>query len=68
MTAGEAWKKKDANEKKRKEALDKKRVTLIRITRNKIKNSLKACGVIIRKQEKERKKAVDILQNVGTTA
>jgi hypothetical protein len=29
MTAVEAWAKKEANEKKRKEALDKKRATLV---------------------------------------
>ena len=48
--------------KKRKEALDKKRATLVQITRNKIKNNLKAHGVTIRRRERERKKAVEALQ------
>ena len=62
MTAAEAWAKKEANEKKQKEALDKKRATLVQITRNKIKNNLKACGVIARRRERERKKAIEALQ------
>ena len=62
MTIVEAWAKKEANEKKRKEAIDKKRATLVRITRNKIKNNLKARGVIARRRKRERKKAVEELQ------
>jgi hypothetical protein len=62
LTAEEAWAKKEANAAKRKAILDKKKATLVQITRNKIKNNLKACGVIARRQEKERKKAVEALQ------
>jgi hypothetical protein len=62
LTAEEAWAKKEANAAKRKAILDKKRATLVRITRNKIKNNLKAHGVIARRQERERKKAVEALQ------
>jgi hypothetical protein len=46
LTAEEAWAKKEANEAKRKAILNKKKATLVRITRNKIKNDLKARGVV----------------------
>jgi hypothetical protein len=62
LTAEEAWAKKEANEAKRKAILNKKKATLIRITRNRIKNDLKAHRVIARRQEKERKKAVEALE------
>jgi hypothetical protein len=62
MTAEEAWAKKEANQAKRKAILNKKRATLIRVTRNKIKNDLKARGVIARRRERERKKAVEALE------
>jgi hypothetical protein len=65
MTAEEAWAKRDANERKCKEILSKKRATLVRITRNKIKNNLRACGVVARKHERERKKSVEALQKAG---
>ena len=65
MTAEEAWAKKDANERKHKEILSKKRATLIHITRNKIKNNLRACGVVAQKRERERKKSVEALQKAG---
>jgi hypothetical protein len=61
MTIEEAWAKKDANDKKRKEALDKKRAILVRIIRNKIKNNLKAYRIIARRSERERKKAIEAL-------
>ena len=61
MTAEEAWAKRDTNERKCKEILSKKRATLVRITRNKIKNNLRACGVVARKHERERKKSVEAL-------
>ena len=56
LTAEEAWAKKEANNAKRKEILEKKKVTLVRITKNKIQNDLKACGVLARRSERERKK------------
>ena len=62
MTSEEALAKIKVNKAKRKAILNKKRVTLIRITRNRIKNDLKACGVIARRQERERKKAVEALE------
>jgi hypothetical protein len=62
LTAEEAWAKKEANEAKRKAILNKKKATLVRITRNKIKNDLKARGVVARRQERERKKAVEALE------
>jgi hypothetical protein len=34
----------------------------VRITRNKIKNNLKACGIIARRSKRERKKAVEALR------
>jgi hypothetical protein len=37
----------------------------VRISRNRIKNNLKACGVIARRSEKERKKAVEALEKAG---
>jgi hypothetical protein len=46
LTAEEAWAKKEANAAKHKAIFDKKKATLVRITRNKIKNNLKARGVI----------------------
>jgi hypothetical protein len=65
LTAEEAWAKKEANEAKRKAILNKKKATLIRITRNRIKNDLKARGVVARRQERERKKAVEALEKAG---
>jgi hypothetical protein len=62
LTAEEAWAKKKANEAERKAILNKKKATLIRITRNRIKNDLKARGVIARRQERERKRAVEALE------
>ena len=46
MTAEEAWAKKEANEAKQMAILNKKKATLVRITRNRIKNDLKACGIV----------------------
>jgi hypothetical protein len=65
LTAEEAWAKKEANAAKRKAILEKKKATLIRITRNKIKNDLKARGVLARRSERERKKAVEALEKAG---
>ena len=65
LTAEEAWAKKAANDAKRKAILEKKKATLIRIARNRIKNNLKACGVIARRNERERKKAVEALEKAG---
>jgi hypothetical protein len=62
MTSEEALAKIEVNKAKRKAILDKKRATLIRITRNKIKNNLKARGVVARRQERERKRAVEALE------
>ena len=62
MTREEALAKIEVNQAKRKAILDKKKATLIRITRNKIKNDLKARGVVARRQERERKKAVEALE------
>jgi hypothetical protein len=62
LTAEEAWAKKEANEAKRKAIFNKKKATLVRIARNKIKNNLKARGIAARRQERERKKAVEALQ------
>ena len=62
MTAKEAWAKKEANNAKRKAILDKKRATLVWVTRNKIKNNLKACRVIARRRKRERKKVVEALE------
>ena len=47
-------------EKKEKEDADnaKQRLFIERVAQNKIKNELKACGVVAQKQEKERKKKV----------
>jgi hypothetical protein len=60
LTAEEAWAKKEANNAKRKAILEKKKATLVRITRNMIKNDLKARGVVAR--WRERKKAVEALE------
>ena len=57
----EAWKKKDELAAKRKAELERKKATLRRITRNKIKRELKAQGIATRKQEKERKKKIKAL-------
>jgi len=65
LTAEEAWAKKEANEAKRKAILNKKKATLLRITRNKIKNNLKAREVIAWRSERERKKAVEALEKAG---
>src|SRR5277367_3948134 len=65
LTAEEAWAKKEEKAAKRKAIFDKKKATLVRITRNKIKNNLKARGVIARRQERERKKDVEALQKAG---
>ena len=62
LTAEDAWAKKASNEAKRKAILDKRRATLIRVTRNKIKNAWKTQGIAARKQERERKKRVEALQ------
>jgi hypothetical protein len=62
LTAEEAWAKKEVNEAKRMAIFNKKKATLVRITRNKIKNDLKARGVVARRQERERKKAVEALE------
>jgi hypothetical protein len=62
LTAEDAWAKKAANSAKRKAILDKRRATLIRVTRNKIKNDWKTQGIAARKQERERKKRVEALQ------
>jgi hypothetical protein len=62
LTAEDAWAKKEANRAKRQAILDKRRATLIRITRNKIKNELKTRGVAARKLERERKRQVEALQ------
>jgi hypothetical protein len=61
LTIEDAEAKKEANIIKRKAILDKKKATLIRVTRNRIKSNLKAHGVIARRQERERKKAVEAL-------
>jgi hypothetical protein len=66
FTAEEAWAKKETNNAKRKAILEKKKATLIRITRNKIKNDLKAHGVIAWRSERERKKAVEALKKAGS--
>jgi hypothetical protein len=65
LTAEEAWAKKEANDAKRKAILKKKKATLVRISRNRIKNELKARGVIARRSERERKKAVEALEKAG---
>jgi hypothetical protein len=65
LTAEEAWTKKTANNTKQKAILEKKKATLVRITRNRIKNDLKACGIIARRSERERKKAVEALEKAG---
>jgi len=62
LTAEEAIAKKEANQLKRQAITDKKNATLVRITRNKIKNEYKAHGVTARKLERERKKRVELLQ------
>jgi hypothetical protein len=62
LTAEDAWAKKVANSAKRNAILDKRRATLIRVTRNKIKNDWKTQGIAARKQERERKKRVEALQ------
>jgi len=62
MTSKKALAKIEVNKAKRKAILDKKKATLIRVTRNKIKNDLKARGVIARKQERQKKKAVEALE------
>jgi hypothetical protein len=62
LTAEDAWAKKAANDAKRKALIDKRRATLIRVTRNKIKNDWKTKGIAARKQERERKKKVEALQ------
>jgi hypothetical protein len=62
LTAEDAWAKKEANRAKRQAILNKRRATLIRITRNKIKNELKTRGVAARKLERERKRQVEALQ------
>jgi len=62
LTAEDAWAKKAANTAKRQAVLDKRRATLIRVTRNKIKNDWKTRGIAARKQERERKKTVKALQ------
>jgi len=46
LTTEEAGAKKEANEAKRKAILNKKKATLVQITRNRIKNDLKARGVV----------------------
>jgi hypothetical protein len=53
------------NAAKRKAILKKKKATLVRITRNKIKNGLKARGVIAWRSERERKKALEALEKAG---
>jgi hypothetical protein len=62
MISEEALAKIEVNKAKRKAIQDKKRATLIRITRNKIKNNLKTRGVVARREERERKKAVEALE------
>jgi hypothetical protein len=62
LTTEDAWAKKAANEAKRQAIFAKRRATLIRITRNKIKNELKTRGIAARKLERERKKQVEALQ------
>jgi hypothetical protein len=62
LTAEEAFAKKEANRLKRQAVEDKRNATLVRVTRNKIKNEYKACGVAACKQERERKKQVELLQ------
>jgi hypothetical protein len=54
-TAEDAWAKKAAtsNEAKRKAIVDKRRATLIRVTRNKIKNELKTRGIAAGTREKK---------------
>jgi hypothetical protein len=44
---------------------EKKKATLVWITRNKIKNDLKARGVIAQRSKRERKKAVEALEKAG---
>jgi hypothetical protein len=61
MTVEDAWAKKATNEAKRKAILEKKRQTLIWITRNKIKIQWKTKGIAARWQERERKKAIEAL-------
>ena len=65
LTAEEAWAKKEANDAKRKAILKKRKTTLIQISRNRIKNDLKARGVIARMSGRERKKEVEALQKAG---
>jgi hypothetical protein len=62
LTTEDAWAKKAANKAKRQAISAKRRATLIRITRNKIKNKLKTCGIAAQKLERERKKQVKALQ------
>jgi hypothetical protein len=62
LTAEEAWAKKETNEAKQKAILNKKKAIFIWITRNRIKNNLKARRVVARQQERERKKAVEALE------
>jgi hypothetical protein len=62
LTAEEAIAKKEANQAKRQAIMDKRNATLVRVTRNKIKNELKTCGIAARKLERERKKQVELLQ------
>jgi hypothetical protein len=65
LTTEEAWAKKEANYAKRKAILEKKKATLVRISRNRIKNDLKARGVIAWRSKGERKKAVEALEKGG---
>lgn len=62
LTAEDAWAKKAVDSAKRQAIQDKRRATLIRVTRNKIKNDWKSQGIAARKQERERKKTVEALQ------
>jgi hypothetical protein len=62
LTAKDAWAKKAANKAKRQAILKKRRATLIQVTRNKIKNELKTCGIAAQRLERERKKQVDALR------
>ena len=62
LTAEEAIAKKEANQAKRQAITDKKNATLVRVTRNKIKNELKTRGIAARRLERERKKQVELLQ------
>ena len=45
--------------------LEKKKATLVRITRNRIRNDLKARGATARRSERERKKAVEALEKAS---